>query len=131
MLVAVIPVIGFIVMIAGRRLRKLAKKIQTAMGDVTHIASEAVDGNQEIKSFDAGDYESNSVLRGRTPQTNGYLTRGRKQRRPLARQRQKNYSDHGSTRTRRDSAGSHGPRMFRLARTRPAASFRTGSAWRH
>ena len=59
MLVAVIPVIGFIVMIAGRRLRKLAKKIQTAMGDVTHIASEAVDGNQEIKSFDAGDYESN------------------------------------------------------------------------
>ena len=59
MLVAVIPVIGFIVMIAGRRLRKLAKKIQTAMGDVTHIASEAVDGNQEIKSFDASDYESN------------------------------------------------------------------------
>ena len=59
MLVAVIPVIGFIVMIAGRRLRKLAKKIQTAMGDVTHIASEAVDGNQEIKSFDAGNYESN------------------------------------------------------------------------
>ena len=29
------------------------------MGDVTHIASEAVDGNQEIKSFDASDYESN------------------------------------------------------------------------
>ena len=58
MLIGVIPVIGLIVMVAGRRLRKLAQKIQTAMGDVTHIASEAVDGNQEIKSFDASLYET-------------------------------------------------------------------------
>jgi ABC-type multidrug transport system fused ATPase/permease subunit len=42
------PFIALIVYVAGRRLRKLAKTIQTAMGDVTHLASEAVDGNLEI-----------------------------------------------------------------------------------
>ena len=51
------PFIAIIVYIAGRRLRKLAKRIQTAMGDVTHLASEAVDGNLEIKSFNAEKYE--------------------------------------------------------------------------
>ena len=51
------PFIALIVYIAGRRLRKLAKTIQTAMGDVTHLASEAVDGNLEIKSFNAEKYE--------------------------------------------------------------------------
>ena len=53
------PFIAIIVYIAGRRLRKLAKTIQTAMGDVTHLASEAVDGNLEIKSFNAEKYEKN------------------------------------------------------------------------
>src|SRR5210317_2668479 len=51
------PFIALIVYIAGRRLRKLDKTIQTAMGDVTHLASEAVDGNLEIKSFNAEKYE--------------------------------------------------------------------------
>ena len=51
------PFIAIIVYIAGRRSRKLAKTIQTAMGDVTHLASEAVDGNLEIKSFNAEKYE--------------------------------------------------------------------------
>ena len=51
------PFIALIVYVAGRRLRKLAKTIQTAMGDVTHLASEAVDGNLEIKSFNAEKYE--------------------------------------------------------------------------
>ena len=52
------PFIALIVYVAGRRLRKLAKTIQTAMGDVTHLASEAVDGNLEIKSFNAEKYET-------------------------------------------------------------------------
>ena len=52
------PFIAVIVYVAGRRLRKLAKTIQTAMGDVTHLASEAVDGNLEIKSFNAEKYET-------------------------------------------------------------------------
>jgi ATP-binding cassette, subfamily B, bacterial MsbA len=56
------PLIAFIVFVAGRRLRKLAKTIQTAMGDVTHLASEAVDGNLEIKSFNAEGYETDRFL---------------------------------------------------------------------
>ena len=47
---------------AGKRLKKLATKIQTAMGDVTHIASEAVDGHVEIKSFNAQEYENSRFL---------------------------------------------------------------------
>ena len=56
------PFIALIVYVAGRRLRKLAKRIQTAMGDVTHLASEAVDGNLEIKSFNAEKYEKDRFL---------------------------------------------------------------------
>ena len=56
------PFIALIVYVAGRRLRKLAKTIQTAMGDVTHLASEAVDGNLEIKSFNAEKYEKDRFL---------------------------------------------------------------------
>ena len=58
LLIVTAPLIAIIVYFAGKRLRRLAKKIQTAMGDVTHIASEAVNGHVEIKSFGAEDYEN-------------------------------------------------------------------------
>ncbi len=59
LLIITAPLIAVIVYFAGKRLRRLAKKIQTAMGDVTHIASEAVNGHVEIKSFAAETYENN------------------------------------------------------------------------
>ena len=62
LLIGTAPLIAFIVYVAGKRLKKLATKIQTAMGDVTHIASEAVDGHVEIKSFNAQDYENSRFL---------------------------------------------------------------------
>ena len=62
LLVGTAPLIALIVFMAGKRLKKLATKIQTAMGDVTHIASEAVDGHVEIKSFNAQDYENARFL---------------------------------------------------------------------
>ena len=58
LLIGTAPLIALIVYVAGKRLKKLATRIQTAMGDVTHIASEAVDGHVEIKSFNAEDYEN-------------------------------------------------------------------------
>ena len=58
LLIGTAPLIALIVYVAGKRLKKLAKRIQTAMGDVTHIASEAVDGHVEIKSFNAEEYEN-------------------------------------------------------------------------
>ena len=62
LLIGTAPLIALIVYIAGKRLKKLATKIQTAMGDVTHIASEAVDGHVEIKSFNAQEYENARFL---------------------------------------------------------------------
>ena len=67
------PFIAIIVNIAGRRLRKLAKSIQTAMGDVTHIASEAVEGNTEIKSFNAETYERYRFQKANTSNRNQNL----------------------------------------------------------
>ena len=58
LLIITAPIIALIVYVAGKRLKKLAAAIQTAMGDVTHIASEAVDGHVEIKSFNAEEYEN-------------------------------------------------------------------------
>ena len=62
LLIGTAPLIAIIVYVAGKRLKKLATKIQTAMGDVTHIASEAVDGHVEIKSFNAQLYENSRFL---------------------------------------------------------------------
>ncbi|MDB4829074.1 lipid A export permease/ATP-binding protein MsbA [Gammaproteobacteria bacterium] len=73
LLVVTIPLIALIVYIAGKRLKKLAKKIQTAMGDVTHIASEAVDGHLEIKSFNAQDYENKRFLEANSSNKNQNL----------------------------------------------------------
>mgnify|MGYP006132926355 FL=1 len=51
------PFIAVIVGYAARRLRKISGKIQTAMGDVTHVASETINGYREVKSFGGEEYE--------------------------------------------------------------------------
>ena len=51
------PFIAIIVGFAARRLRNISSKIQTAMGDVTHVASETINGYKEVKSFGGEDYE--------------------------------------------------------------------------
>ena len=56
------PFIATIVSLASRRLRKISSKIQTAMGDVTHVASETINGYKEVKSFGGEDYESKRFL---------------------------------------------------------------------
>ena len=73
LLIVTAPLIALIVYIAGKRLKKLAAKIQTAMGDVTHIASEAVDGHVEIKSFNAQEYENSRFLEANTSNKNQNL----------------------------------------------------------
>ena len=73
LLIGTAPLIAIIVYFAGKRLKKLAKKIQTAMGDVTHIASEAVDGHVEIKSFNAQEYENTRFLKANTSNKNQNL----------------------------------------------------------
>ena len=73
LLVGTAPLIALIVYVAGKRLKKLATKIQTAMGDVTHIASEAVDGHVEIKSFNAESYENKRFLEANASNKNQNL----------------------------------------------------------
>ena len=53
------PFIALVVGLAARRLRTISSRIQTAMGDVTHVASEAISGQKEVKSFGGKEYEIN------------------------------------------------------------------------
>lgn len=57
-MVAILPVIGLMVKKASRRFRKQSKQIQVAMGDLTHVASETIQGYRVVRSFGGEDYES-------------------------------------------------------------------------
>ncbi len=56
-MVAILPVIGLMVGSASKKFRKQSKKIQLAMGDVTHVASETIQGYRVVRSFGGEDYE--------------------------------------------------------------------------
>ena len=55
---AVAPIIALLVSLAGKRFRRISERIQNSMGDVTHVASEAVQGYREVRTFGGSDYES-------------------------------------------------------------------------
>ncbi|WP_312140981.1 lipid A export permease/ATP-binding protein MsbA [Stutzerimonas nitrititolerans] len=57
-MVAILPLIGLMVVSASRKFRKQSKKIQVAMGDVTHVASETIQGYRVVRSFGGEPYES-------------------------------------------------------------------------
>lgn len=56
-LMAILPVIGLMVTSASKKFRKQSKKIQTAMGDVTHVSSETITGYRVVRSFGGEEYE--------------------------------------------------------------------------
>lgn len=56
-MVAVLPAIAILVISASRKFRKQAKRIQIAMGDVTHVASETIHGHRVVRSFGGESYE--------------------------------------------------------------------------
>ncbi|MFT7131448.1 MAG: subfamily B ATP-binding cassette protein MsbA [Cyclobacteriaceae bacterium] len=55
--IAVVPLIGFLASYAGRRFRRISERIQDSMGDVTHVASEAVQGYHVVRIFGGAEYE--------------------------------------------------------------------------
>jgi subfamily B ATP-binding cassette protein MsbA len=57
-MVAILPIIGVMVGKASRKFRKQSKKIQLAMGDLTHIASEMIQGYRVVRSFGGENYEA-------------------------------------------------------------------------
>ncbi|VTL98409.1 transporter [Pseudomonas aeruginosa] len=50
-MLAILPLIAVMVTTASRKFRKQSKKIQVAMGDVTHVASETIQGYRVVRSF--------------------------------------------------------------------------------
>ena len=56
-MLAILPVIALVVSSASKKFRKQSKKIQVAMGDVTHVASETIQGYRVVRSFGGEHYE--------------------------------------------------------------------------
>ena len=50
------PFIAIAISIASKRFRKIAKNMQSSIGDITHAATESLQGNEVVKTF--GGYES-------------------------------------------------------------------------
>jgi subfamily B ATP-binding cassette protein MsbA len=51
------PIIALVVGWASRRFRRISRRIQNSMGDVTHVASEAVSGYRVVRIFGGEAYE--------------------------------------------------------------------------
>ncbi len=56
---AIAPIVAVMVAYVSKRLKKLSRKMQDTVGDLTHITSEMVSGNRIVKSFGGEDYERN------------------------------------------------------------------------
>src|SRR5476651_359876 len=56
-MVAILPLIAVMVRTASKKFRKQSKKIQAAMGDVTHVSSETIQGYRVVRSFGGEVYE--------------------------------------------------------------------------
>jgi len=61
-MVAILPLIAVMVRTASKKFRKQSKKIQLAMGDVTHVASETIQGYRVVRSFGGEAYEEKRFL---------------------------------------------------------------------
>ncbi len=59
---AVAPIIAAIISVVGKKLRKLSHKIQDAMGQVTHVTSETIQGFQVVRSYGGEEYEKRRFL---------------------------------------------------------------------
>ena len=55
--IAIMPLIALLVALVSKRFRMISTRIQSAMGDVTHVTQEVVNGYQEVRVFGAEDSE--------------------------------------------------------------------------
>lgn len=56
-LLAITPLIAIVVAYVGKRFRRISRRIQNSMGDITHVSSEAISGYREVRMFGAKDTE--------------------------------------------------------------------------
>ncbi|MFT7562979.1 MAG: subfamily B ATP-binding cassette protein MsbA, partial [Bacteroidia bacterium] len=63
-----VPVVGLVVTVVSRRFRKISRRIQDSMGDVSHVTEEAVAGHRVVKVFSGQEAESKrfSIVNERT-----------------------------------------------------------------
>jgi len=54
---AVTPIVAFITSYASTRFRRISERIQGSMGDVTHVATEMVNGHRAVRIFGGEAYE--------------------------------------------------------------------------
>ncbi|WP_268801026.1 lipid A export permease/ATP-binding protein MsbA [Pseudomonas huanghezhanensis] len=72
-MLAILPLIAVMVGSASKKFRKQSKKIQVAMGDVTHVASETIQGYRVVRSFGGEKYEEERFARASTSNTDRQL----------------------------------------------------------
>ena len=58
----VMPFIAAIIATVSKRFRRLSKRIQSAMGDVTHVSQEAVSGYREMHLYGGKEYETKRLF---------------------------------------------------------------------
>ena len=61
-LIVTMPVIAGVIRYFGRRLRRSARNVQTAIGALTHVLEEIVAGNRIVKIFGGQRYETRRVV---------------------------------------------------------------------
>ncbi|MGP5354994.1 lipid A export permease/ATP-binding protein MsbA [Pseudomonas helleri] len=72
-MVAILPLIAVMVSSASKKFRKQSKKIQVAMGDVTHVASETIQSYRVVRSFGGEKYERERFLKASQSNTDKQL----------------------------------------------------------
>ncbi|MDF2642434.1 MAG: msbA [Pseudomonas sp.] len=72
-MLAILPLIAVMVGTASKKFRKQSKKIQVAMGDVTHVASETIQGYRVVRSFGGEQYEQDRFARASNGNTEKQL----------------------------------------------------------
>jgi subfamily B ATP-binding cassette protein MsbA len=72
-MVAILPIIALMVNSTSKKFRKQSKKIQVAMGDVTHVASETIQSYRVVRSFGGEPYERKRFLQSSLSNTEKQL----------------------------------------------------------
>ncbi|MDM7857976.1 lipid A export permease/ATP-binding protein MsbA [Thiopseudomonas acetoxidans] len=72
-MVAILPLIALMVSSASKKFRKQSKKIQVAMGDVTHVSSETIHGYRVVRSFGGEEFEKERFLKASDSNTKRQL----------------------------------------------------------
>ncbi len=72
-LLAILPVISLVVKSASRRFRSQSRKIQGAMGQLTHVVSETIQGYRVVRSFGGERYENERFRRANEDNTHKQL----------------------------------------------------------